>query len=657
VRSIQTKLTVMILTVFVVALSALGGLNYFKASTILTGKITQEMATTATAYATGVTDWLEARKSELTVMSVAPVVQSGNREAMVPFLNSAVKVNKAYNGISYANLQGDYIHSSGVTGNVAHRAYFQTALNGDAAISDPLISGSTGQLVTVIAVPIKTDRKVVGVLYGAVDMAGLAQRVLAIKVGQTGYAFVAQGDGLRIIHPDSEIAMKYNPLQDPEADPGQRQVSEQMINGGTGTVTYSFNGGNRYYAFAPVHGTKWSLATTVPVEEATSEISALTVISLVTIVVVLLLAAIVIAWYARRIAGPIQQLEIAARRIAGGDISQIKLGITSQDELGRLGQSFEQMTGNLRSLINKILGVTEKVATSAEELAANTQQSVQAANQVAAAVVQTAEDTDKQLQTVDKTVALVERIAAGAQQGAAKTSHAVELSRQAVTVAAEGNAAVDNSSRQMNSIQVTVDDLAGVVAELGEHSEKIGEIVETIANIAGQTNMLALNAAIEAARAGEHGRGFAVVAEEVRKLAENSQEAARQIASLISEIRLRTDLAVTSMSKGTTEVRKGIDVVDKAGASFQNIAAQVKEVASLAQEAADNQAGLEEISGRVLGAVREVDTVSRKFASQAQSISASTEEQLVSLEEIASSSKVLANSAEELRNAIKQFNI
>ncbi|BBB91449.1 MAG TPA: methyl-accepting chemotaxis protein [Methylomusa anaerophila] len=657
-KSIQMKLTVTIIVIFLVALSTLGGLNYFRAREIVTENITSDIQKMAAISAGDVSDWLEIRKSEVSVMSLAPVVRSGNLEAIAPFLKDVVAENKVYDSIGFIKPDGTYMNSSGATGSLADREYFQRAIKGEKIISNPTTSKTTGKTMVPLAVPVKNDGAIIGVLYGTINMDSLTQKILDIKVGQTGYAMVTQGDGLRIIHPDKETVMKSNPIKDANADPAQRQLTELMVKGEKGLLALkSSDGVVKYYSYAPVPGTAWSLAICVPADEVTGIVASLTVISLVTIIVVLLVAAVLIAWFARRIARPIQTMEAAASQIAGGNIRQVKLDVNSNDEIGRLGRSFEQMAGNLRDIIKQIHTDAEQVAAASEELTASSEQSAQAANQIATSITGVANGANEQLVVANEATAVVDQMSASIQHVAANTNQVAVQSSQAAEKAKEGGHAVEKAVSQMVQIEDTVNTSAKVVAKLGERSKEIGQIVDTIAGIAGQTNLLALNAAIEAARAGEQGRGFAVVAEEVRKLAEQSQEAAKKIAELIGEIQGDTAKAVAAMDDGTREVKTGAEVVNAAGVAFREIvelvsqvSAQVREISAAIQQMASG-------SQQIVDSVKKIDAFSRSSAGEAQSVSAATEEQLASMEEIAGSSEALAKLAQELQATVAKFRV
>ena len=221
--------------------------------------------------------------------------------------------------------------------------------------------------------------------------------------------------------------------------------------------------------------------------------------------------------------------------------------------------------------------------------------------------------------------------------------------------AAAGTQAVEDAVNQIISVEKIVNDSALTVDKLGERSKEIGQIVEAISGIAEQTNLLALNAAIEAARAGEHGRGFAVVSEEVRKLAEESQEAAQKIAQLIGDIQNDTTTAVDSMQKGNAAVRRGTESVEKLRDTFKLIQDSsdnvVQEVKVMVSEL--------DVVSKATDTIRDkTNIISEKSAgvsSEMESVSAASEEQSASAEEIASASDELSRLAQGLQNSLQVF--
>lgn len=358
----------------------------------------------------------------------------------------------------------------------------------------------------------------------------------------------------------------------------------------------------------------------------------------------------------RMIATRLQNIVEELKTVAQGDLSR-KVEITANDEIGQLGFALNTTVTNLRVLISRVSQTSEQVAAASEELTASAEQSAQATTQVAATIAEVAEGAIKQAYTVASTVSVVEQMSAGIQQVAANADTVSGMADKTASAASQGDKAIDAAMNQMKSIEKSVSSSAQVVTKLGERSQEIGQIVDAISGIAGQTNLLALNAAIEAARAGEQGRGFAVVAEEVRKLAEQSQEAAKQIASLIAEIQTETDSAVSAMNDGTREVKVGSEVVNTAGQAFKEIVTLIAEVSSQIRESSTAIQQMASGSKQIVTSVRDIDYIGKEAVGQTQTVSAATEEQSASMEEIAVSSQALAKMAEELQNTVGKFKV
>lgn len=362
-------------------------------------------------------------------------------------------------------------------------------------------------------------------------------------------------------------------------------------------------------------------------------------------------------WIARMIASPLKAMVVRAEDMAKGDLSGIDIEAIGHDEVGQLAKAFNSMAASLRQLILQVSESAQEVAAASETLTEGAEQSAQATTQIATSIMEVAEGTVQQSKTVDDTTKTIEQMSVNMHQMAVNANDVVEVANESAGTARQGQKAAEEAVAQMASIEKTVSTSAQVVTELGVRSKEIGQIVDTITGIAGQTNLLALNAAIEAARAGEQGRGFAVVAEEVRKLAEQSEMAAKQIAGMIGEIQQDTVRAVAAMEDGTREVKTGTAVVNNAGESFAQIAALVEKVSTQVGQIAVAIEKMAGNSSHVVAAMREIDQVSKHTAAETQTISAATEEQSASMEEMAASSQRLAQMAISLENAVKQFQI
>lgn len=362
-------------------------------------------------------------------------------------------------------------------------------------------------------------------------------------------------------------------------------------------------------------------------------------------------------YISRRISEPIVAAAEGVRQIAAGNLGVADLPINSKDETGTLAMSVNEMKSSLRQLIREVADSSNQVAAASQQLTATSEQTALAASQVAASTTDMARTTESQVQVIRHSSNAIEQMSINIEQIRDKVKDVATVSGKTASAARDGEQAVYSAIQQMNNIEKTVTDSAVVVSKLGERSQEIGQIIDTIAGIAGQTNLLALNAAIEAARAGEQGRGFAVVAEEVRKLAEQSQEATKQIAALIQEIQADTNHAVKAMETGTGEVKLGTNLVSSAEKAFREISVMVNQVSLAVNDVSTAVQQVAQGSQEVVTSIQKVETFAQDTATETGTISAATEEQTASMEEIASASQSLAQLAEKLQVALAKFNL
>ncbi len=412
----------------------------------------------------------------------------------------------------------------------------------------------------------------------------------------------------------------------------------------------------------------------------------------------------------RRMIDYIKEMASTAVIISNGDLT---VNINPRSERDLLGNSFHAMAKSLKEAISLVAASATDLESSSMQLASSSDQANQVTQQISMTVQQIASGTTQQAEASSRTAALVENMShtietveKGAKEQGMAAAKAAELtaslsetiqqvsgnaeavtrdSNLAADAARKGTQTVDTTIEGMRRIQEKVGLSAEKVHDMGNRSNQIGAIVETIDDIASQTNLLALNAAIEAARAGEHGKGFAVVADEVRKLAERSSMATKEIGGLIKDIQHTVDEAVVAMNDGATEVRTGVSLANESGKALENILTAVEAVFVQASQATEAAARMNSFSEELVKSVDEVAriaetnsiasdemktdsedvtqameniaSVSEENSASIQEVSASTEEMTAQVEEVSISAQGLADTAQMLTALVSRFKL
>lgn len=362
--------------------------------------------------------------------------------------------------------------------------------------------------------------------------------------------------------------------------------------------------------------------------------------------------------FANKITQPIINVTERLKVFATGDFrtdSSDDARYDSNDEIGEMRQAMRTLQSNISNMMKKVMDTAQQVTDSAGQLNTNASQSAEVSNSVANSMVNVAGNCSEQFTEIETANGQVETLGRHMMNFVNTIQHSSEVVKVTQDKAVAEAKTVDGAVEQMKLIQTSVMQSADVITELGEESDRIGKIVDTISSIAAQTNLLALNAAIEAARAGEHGRGFAVVADEVRKLAEQSSESAGEIAGLITSIQDKSQKAVAVMQEGVKRVESGTKVVQDSGTSFNDIAEMVRKVVEESQEMNNIVNALNENTKTIGEAIQTVAVKSSSVSSEAESVSAASEELTATMSEIESSSGVLAEMAKDMLKSVENF--
>ncbi len=566
-------------------------------------------------------------------------------------LVNAAAVYTDISPIAIVNGQGMHIvrNDNNRLPDVSKRPYFKQIMQGsDDVVSDVLIGQTNGHPMVILAAPIKNaSGAVIGAVQGSLDLTTLSG-FIAERSQNGDTAYIVDREGKILAHPDKTVV-------DERKDVAALNYVQQVLSGKEGNMDISGSDGEkRMVSYVQDPYTGWGICIEQSYDRYTDQVRKLALTDIAILIVTIGIVVVIGYFFAKKMLKPILSLVTATNEVKNGNLV-VTVENNSNDEIGLLAENFSAMVKSLRLLVQQVSVSAEQVTASSQQLTATSSQSAQAANDIAGAVTNIAEETAIQNCIVNEMDSLVQQMSADINNAAFNVRQAAEAAEQSAATASQGEKQIYLAVNQMENIEKTVVCSATAVAELGRHSNTIGQIVSTITSLANQTNLLALNAAIEAARAGEAGKGFAVVAEEVRKLAEQSGDAAKQVGDIIAMIQSETDKAVKTMEAGSGEVQSGVAVIKTTGEAFHDIVTLVKNVS---EQVIQSRQLLEDIAARsrkLTEANQKVEAVTQTTAAQSETISASTQQQSASVEEIAASSQELARMAEQLSKLVNRF--
>jgi len=608
-RSLRMKMILWFLGVALIPLIV----STFVSYSVISGDLIEDQRRSSEEYvaanAQAMNEWLNRRMGEVRLAARTDALKSGDNEQIARYLTLVAEQTDAYQNVLFAGSDGVIVAASGggLGLNISDREYFRRAMRGEASFSEVLHAKDTGERIVSIAAPVAEDNgAIIGVVAAAVRFDALVETYLS---GKSGRFLLIDAQGI-IQHIDNEQMIGKGIEDDANTTDEFKALLWKGMKEQGSDFYRSASGAENLLAFAPIEEAGYGLYISIPkdtivanAKKAQSFMLGVAAVATVFIILVSIAAS-------GSIARPVLRIAEQARRVAQGDLRDINLRIRSKDEIGQLAEQFRIMVDNLRDSVTRM-------AESAEQLAAASQEISAGSEEIASGSMEQANAAQSMNQMLKELTQAIETVAVAAEAASL-------LSDETVRIAQEGGVVVNHS----------IEDMTGVneqMRQLEDESSKIGEIIEVIDDIAEQTNLLALNAAIEAARAGEQGRGFAVVADEVRKLAERSGEATKQIAVIIKGMQHKIETSVRSVSEAvekTAQIRVAFDrVIDKANESSSKV-------------------------GEIAAASEEQSAQSREVLRFVESISATSEEMAASTEQTATTTQSLAQLAENLRESV-----
>jgi len=540
-------------------------------------------------------------------------------KAEIKQIFKGIKQNQKFRALYLGTVKGDFIVYPQVNTPEGYdprdRPWYQKTKSQDQLRwIDPYLEPSTKKPMITVAVPIKQDGKLVGVLGGDIYLETLSKKVVNKKIGNTGYAYLINDNGQLLAHPDQEkVKSQFNAKKVFDV--------ESILKQNEGTMQYTFNGQDKFASFVKVNRIGGAIITQAPLKEIYSARNGIrNQIILFSLVVIVLLSLFIYFINKKYILTPLNKLINTILSIADGDLNDKIQFEDRNDEIGQVGTALSKMKQNLKEIIVNLKNSIEDLSAYSEELSAS------------------AEEGNATIETTNQ---LIENMSASIQQISASAQEVNSFAQEATSQTQGGTENIKATINNIETIDQSVDKTVNIMGELNDKSQEIEQIIELITNIAEQTNLLALNAAIEAARAGtnknsEGGQGFAVVAEEIRELAEETSQATNEIAQLIAEIQKKANAGLNAINEVQDKTQTGKEISQETGEVFDKIKTynqqtsnQIQQTSAAAQELAEN-------SDEIMTAADDIDNMS---------------------EEVTKSSQELAEMAQKLQQVIQRFDV
>jgi methyl-accepting chemotaxis protein len=550
-------------------------------------------------------------------------------------------------GVVYAASDPRYVGVS-----LADRDYVKQALSGKLNGGAAALDKVTGKPFTAVAAPVRSGDRVVGVYALVMDIAFVQRLVADEKVGERGFAFVIDREGMVLAHPRQDHIYTKK-LSD---DAGAAALQAKMISGENDVQIVDIEGLQTTVGYAPVPSSGWSVAVSEPLVDTLAESN-----SLALLIILISAAALVVAFAAflvfpRTITKPLQTAVRFAEQVAAGDFTQ-QLPFQRRDEVGKLANALNMMSTKLSGMVATIQESAEQVAASSEQMSASAQSLSEGAQNQASTLEETSASVEELSASVDQVAEHAQSQASAVEQGSSSMTQ-VQKSMDDITqsmseISGLAGRSVENALEGGKAVSEVVEG----INRIAESSEKIAGIVTVIADIADQTNLLALNASIEAARAGEHGRGFAVVADAVSKLADRSAASTKEIEALIKESGKSVGQGVQT-AKGSQKAMEQIrEASQKVKGMIIDLSASMEQQVSAVKELGKVLGNVNEMTQSISAATEEQTTNARQVSKAVESVNELTQGAASAAEQMSSSTQQLSGMAQQLRELTAQFRI
>jgi methyl-accepting chemotaxis protein len=658
-QTLRSKIIVMLLLISLVPVLTTGIISYVSSKEILSNKLESTSMQTVEEVRRGIDNYFSAVSNIVTIMSEDIVIKGSNKpetfEYSKKFISNveASDVNILTTFIGTENNMYYTYPETKIDSNYdfKSRVWYTDALkNTDKInISNPYESATTGKIVVSISKAIINDsNEIVGVVGINLDLEQYSNSLSNVKIGKSGYLFIADELGNLIAHPDQTLIGTDTPAT--------LSFWPEVSTNKAGFTKYNFKGDNRFGAYQTSDTTGWKIVATMYESELTNDTEVIFRTITYSFIILLIASVVIAIWFSNPISHNIKKLLNAFQNVANGDMT-VKVDIKSKDEFKLLGEQFNDMVSNISVLLGNVKGSSDTVLETSVMLANMAEETNASVNEVVRAVEEVAHGATEQAQYSSDSVTTISDLSDNLNMVDEATEYIYGLTKNTKDLTDRGFKGVESLIYKSNETKTSTEKVSELVYEMNNSTNQINAISDTINNITAQTNLLALNASIEAARAGEAGKGFAVVADEIRDLAEQSKVSTIQIKAIVEDIKRKTELAVEAMGLTGKNVEEQVIVVDQTQTIFKEI---MQGVEGLSEKVSEIRVSISDIAKKkenVISRIESISAISEETASASEEVSASTAEIARTMDEITQCAVNLQDLSQNLQTRLGSFKL